>query len=237
MAAGQDHALIRNDVLHQADEAVHNGELRHVRRRAPLILRSAAFVFPVAAPDGPSIPVRGMPDLGTVKASAVPADDATGEQPLPAVPVAVLLPRFNLQLHQLVYLFGNDGRVAVPHIILGNLTLVLFELLGQKVRTERLLENGVTFIALIPQDGHDRALAPDLPASRRRNVLLRQGSGDLMGREPIEVSHVNRSDDLGFFGDNLGQAVVTLPVAEEGTVGHQHFAVREALPDTPGHVL
>ena len=58
-----------------------------------------------------------------------------------------------------------------------------------------------------------------------------------MRSHAVEEPAINGLNHLGLLRHNLRQPIVSLAVPEEGTVGHHHLAIREAFPDTPGHVL
>ena len=129
--------------------------------RCTLLFRGGAFIFSVAAPDGLSVPVGGVPDFASEEAPAFSTYNAAGEQALTTVPVPVHLPFLKLKLRQVKHLFRDDGGVAVPDIVLGQFTLVFLVLLGQKIRAEGFLENCIALVALVLQDGQNRARAPD----------------------------------------------------------------------------
>ena len=115
------------------------------RRQKPsldvLLLQMGRLAFPlpsellVALPNGAAVFAVG----GTVKAAAVAADDAGGENAAAAVAVTRPLPPRKLGLHLVKLLRINDGLVALLDVILRNLALVDLYFLIQEVDGEFLL--------------------------------------------------------------------------------------------------
>lgn len=73
---------------------------------------SFAAVFPfelvIALPYCPAVLIRGMPHLGSVESTAVPADNGSGEYTVGDVPLAQFLPSGNLGLHQIPFVWIDD---------------------------------------------------------------------------------------------------------------------------------
>ena len=64
-----------------------------------------------------------MPDLSTVEAATVSADDFTVKS-LIAVSSAQFLAPGHFSLHRFKFLRGNDGFVRILHIILGDFAVI-----------------------------------------------------------------------------------------------------------------
>ena len=113
-----------------------------------------------------------MPDLGAEVTAAVPADQPGGKDAVAAVATPDGFPALQFPLHQLPLGGGDDGRVAVLHIILRYLTLVFLLFLGEKIHRERLLQEGVTLVLLVFQNALHRARRPSfLPCGGRYPFL------------------------------------------------------------------
>ena len=48
-------------------------------------------------------------------------------------------------------LWVDDGLMVILHVVLRDLTLIGFHLLGQEVLAEGLLQQGISFVLLVPQ--------------------------------------------------------------------------------------
>ena len=98
------------------------------------------FEFPVALPDDSPVAVGGVPGFCPENFAAVGAEDLPGKGTGLAVPGAAVFAPFQLRLHLLPLPRFDDGRVAVFHIILGNLSLIDLGFLGEKIYREGFLQ-------------------------------------------------------------------------------------------------
>ncbi len=121
-----------------------------------------AFPLPgellIALPDNAAVLAVGMPDLGTVKAVAVAADDAGGENAAAAVAVAQSLPPSELGLDNIELMGLDNGLVAFLDIILLDLALVDLPLFTEEI-------NGIAFPAET-HSGTARCRPPAVPWKR-----------------------------------------------------------------------
>lgn len=62
-----------------------------------------------------------------------------------------------LCLHGFKHFGRNDGRVAVLHMVLGHLALVHLHFLGQEIRAESLLKDGVALVFFVGLDSLSEA--------------------------------------------------------------------------------
>ena len=93
-------------------------------------------------------------------------------------------PALDLILNQFKGIGVNNGGVRVLDIILGDLTTVFPDGLGEKVYSIGFLEQGVTFILLILKNAHNCGNAPLLFSCRSRDTL----AGQLVGNGANSVS-------------------------------------------------
>lgn len=91
-----------------------------------------AIVFVIALPDHAAIFTVGMPGLGTVPLTALPAADFAGEKVDSAVSALAGFPAFQLTLYLLEHVRADNGFVVAFYIILRNFTLVNFFFLVRK---------------------------------------------------------------------------------------------------------
>ena len=132
---------------------------------------------------------------------------------------------------------GDDGGVAVFHIILRHLALVNLVFLGQEIRTESLLEQRLAFVFFVVEDVADGIIAPFGPAGGRGNAAPGQVPGDPaegfpLHEEPVDIAHA-----LGLLVDDLELAVLALPVAEEPLIGHVDHPLCKAAAHAPGDIF
>ena len=128
-------------------EAIFHRGLVEVRRGTA----DFVFVLLVALPDGPFAFLRRVPDLGAIPSAAVAALDPAGEQVDTAVAILALGPSGQFPLDHLEGLRIDDGLVVVLHVVLRDLTLIGFHLLGQEVLAEGFLQQGISLVLLVPQ--------------------------------------------------------------------------------------
>lgn len=78
----------------------------------------------VALPDGAFVLIRGVPQLRAVKFAAVTADDSGAKNAVAAVFSPQCISPLELNLHHILLLRADNGRMAVFDIVLRNLALV-----------------------------------------------------------------------------------------------------------------
>lgn len=129
-------------------------------RRSTLAL---SLKLGVALPDGAFILAVGVPDLGTEEFPAVPAFQLCGKRPAAVMAPAHIPPALHLHLP---LCRCDDGVMAAFHIILRDLALIHFPLLGKKVHRIALLEPGIAFVLFIGQYVLDGPVLPPLLPGR-----------------------------------------------------------------------
>ena len=72
-----------------------------------------------------------------------------------AVAILALGPSGKLPLDHLKGLRVDDGLVVILHVVLRDLTLIGFHLLGQEVLAEGFLQQGVSLVLLVREDALD----------------------------------------------------------------------------------
>ena len=70
--------------------------------------------------------------------------------------ILVLGPSGELPLDHLEGFRVDDGLVVILHVVLWDLTLIGFHLLGQEVLAEGLLQQGVSLVLLVRYGGNSR---------------------------------------------------------------------------------
>ena len=78
----------------------------------------------------------------------------------------------HLSLYHLEYVWVDDGFMISLDVVLRNLTLVDLCLLGQEIDGVGFLQQGITFVFLVPQDALDRGGAPFCLASGSEHTVL-----------------------------------------------------------------
>lgn len=116
-------------------------------------MRGFAFPVPiefmVTAIYNPAVLVIGMPDLGTVPASALCTFYLVGENADPTVHCRAFLGAFGkFHLHQIINTRLDDGFVIASRIILGNISHVFLGLFLNIIHCEFLLEQSIAFALL-----------------------------------------------------------------------------------------
>ena len=109
-------------------------------------------IFLVAAVDDPAVFVGRMPDLRTVPTAAAAAFDFVRKDTHAAV-LAVLLSAFYLRLHKVEQVRPNNRLVMFLHIVLRNLARVFPSRLIEKVRRILFLDQRITTVLLVCEDG------------------------------------------------------------------------------------
>ena len=127
--------------------------------RCPAFL--IALEFAVTLPDHAAVLAVGMPHLGTVKFSAVTADDLRGKQPGAVMILPNCFSPLELRLYMIPFVRVDDGRVAVLNIVLRYLALIDFHFLLEKIHCEAFLKERCALVFLVGED-----------TLHRRRVLL-----------------------------------------------------------------
>ena len=146
-------------------------------------------------------------------------------------------PSGELPLDHLKGLRVDDGLVVVLHIVLRNLTLIGFHLLGQEVLAEGFLQQSIAFVLLVRQDALDGGLAPLVLACRCRDAFIGQRLGDAVRRHPFEKHAVDALDNFGLLRVDHQISILTSVVAEEPFEGNRDLAVCKSLSLAPCAVL
>lgn len=150
---------------------------------------------------------------------------------------ALRFPFRHLGLYVFLFVSVDYSGVAVGHNVLRHFTLVLFHFFGKEIYGKALLKNGVALVFFVGENAFDRSIPPYLLAPWCGNTFFCERLGYGVDRFPVNKHPVNAPDRFSFGGVYLGLAVLSLPVAEELSVGHGDLAVGEALVLAPGHVL
>ena len=124
--------------------------------------------------------------------------------------ILALGPSGKLPLDHLKGLRVDDGLVVILHVVLRDLSLIGFHLLGQEVLAEGFLQQGVSLVLLVRQDALDGSLAPLVLACRCRDAFIGQRLGDAVRRHPFE-EHMDASSDMNRVGQQEKPAVYTFP--------------------------
>ena len=74
--------------------------------------------------------------------------------------------RIEFGLGKLPRLGINDRFVRAGHIVLGHLALIYLLGFGEEINGERLLQQSITFVFLVRQNGLDGGVAPTVLATR-----------------------------------------------------------------------
>lgn len=188
-------------------------------------------------PDNTAVAVGGVPCFGTENIAAVGTDDLPGERAGLMVPVAAVFAPFHLHLNLLPFPGFDDGRVAVLHIVLGDLSLIDLGFLGEEIHRKRLLKQSGALVLFVPQDALHGGSLPDGLFSGGRDALLRQHGGNGIGGFPLKELAVDAFDDLRFLRDDLRQSVGTFAVAQELAVRDADLTVGEPFSLSPGDIL
>ena len=104
-------------------------------------LALTSVVLLIAAIDDPAVLVRGVPKLGSEKATALAAFDFPGENAHAAVSAALPLGPRHLRLHHLEDGRSDDGGMALLHKLAGDLPVILHSLLREEIRRECFLDS------------------------------------------------------------------------------------------------
>ena len=134
------------------------------------------FVFVVAPPDVAGVFVCEVPGFAPVPSATRPAADASCEGVVGA-DAGVFAPGYfglNFFLNG-----GADDRLMVAtHVVLGYFALVGLAFVGEEVRGVALLQECVTLVFLVGEDGADRGRGPGDLAPGRGNIVTCEFAGD-----------------------------------------------------------
>ena len=131
----------------------------------------------------------------------------------------------------------DDGLVVVLHVVLRDLTLIGFHLLGQEVLAEGLLQQGISLVLLVRQDALDGGLAPLVLACRCRDTFVGQRLGNAVRRHAFEEHAVDAFDHLGLLRVDHQIPVLASVVAEEPFERDRDLAICKTLSLAPCAVL
>ena len=106
-------------------------------------------MFAVALPDHRLVFCGGIPDLTAVQRTAFVAENTPGEAMRRIIPMIGMFALGKLCLHGFEHFRRNDGGMTVFNVILRNLALVHLHFLGQEIRAEGLLQDGVALVFLV----------------------------------------------------------------------------------------
>ena len=151
--------------------------------------------------------------------------------------ILALGPSGKLPLDHLKGLRVDDGLVVILHVVLRDLSLIGFHLLGQEVLAEGFLQQGVSLVLLVRQDALDGSLAPLVLACRCRDAFIGQRLGDAVRRHPFEEHTVDALDHFGLLRIDRQIPILASVVAEEPFEGNRDLAVCKALSLAPCAVL
>ena len=140
-------------------------------------------------------------------------------------------------LDKVKYLLRDNRRMAVLDIVLGNLSLIRLLFLLKEIYRERLLQQGVSFVLLICQNGFHRATPPFLLARGRGDSLSRQTSGNAGGRLPVQKHAIDLTNDSCLVLHDLHRSVLALFIPKKVRVGYCHLSIRDSLSPAPCDVF
>ena len=141
-------------------------------------------------------------------------------------------------LHQVECFRSDDCLMVAFHVVLRDLTLILFYFLLQKVHRETFLQQRVTLVLFVREYIVDRSGAPLVFAHRRFDSLLRKLLGNGVRCHSTEEHFKNRLHNLCLFGIDYNlPGFLILVQAQERTIGKADLAVRNPFALTPGDVF
>lgn len=173
------------------------------------------FELIIALPDRPAVLVGRVLHLCSVVSAAVTADDGGGESAFGAEPPTQLFSPGDFCLHQIPFVWIDDGWVAVLHIVLRYFALIGLHFLLQEIHSESFLKPCVTPIFLISEDAVH---------SGDRPFLFAAGSGDTISSERL-------GNGAGGLTLTLRRSALRSPPPPE-----QFPAVRPSLCGNPGRI-
>ena len=233
IAVLDDLVLCGEQLVCRPEEGCLNLCIGKVRSGAGLI----AVVFMIALPDGLPVFAVGMPDLRSVPAAAFAAFDLGGEGVDSAVVFLTPATAFHLALNHLEYVWVDDGFMVSLNVVLRNLALVDLCLLGQEIDSVGFLQQGITFVFLVPQDALDRGGAPFGLASGSEHAVLCEFLRDAVVCHAFKEKLVDAFDGHGLLRVDDQITVSAFVISEEPLIGDGHFAVSKSLTLSPCAVL
>ncbi len=181
--------------------------------------------------------IVGMPHLGAIPASTVPAFDLPRKNAHAALPVLPRTPGLHELLDAVKNGRFNNGRMAPLHIILRHLSPVHLLLFREKIHRVNLLQQSVALILFIGENGFHHSPAPHLSAPGSGNPLLREHFGNSVRRMPLEEHSIDSTHRPGLLLVNHKTPVRSPVIAQKPSKGHAGLSVREPLSHSPCAVL
>ena len=178
-----------------------------------------------------------MPDLPSVIAAAILADQLPQERILFGVVVSEFLSSGDFNLHQLPVFFGDDGRMGVLDVILGHFAFVLLGFMLKEINDESLLKKSVPLIFLVLKNGKYGVRSPSSLAGRCLDSFVIEFFGDAGKSRSRHKVKIDVSNDLGFLFVDFYFSIRSLFVTQERPVWHRNLSVGEFLPLPPSDVL
>lgn len=178
-----------------------------------------------------------MPDLPSVIAAAILANQLPQERILFGVVVSEFLSSGDFNLHQLPVFFGDDGRMGVLDVILGHFAFVLLGFMLKEINDESLLKKSVPLIFLVLKNGKYGVRSPSSLAGRCLDSFVIEFFGDAGKSRSRHEVKIDVSNDLGFLFVDFYFSIRSLFVTQERPVWHRNLSVGESLPLPPSDVL
>ena len=175
------------------------------RTRGPLRL-----VLPVTAPYPRTIGICTVPDIAAVIRAAFPAHNSVGKYAGCTGMSALLLATPQFVLDKVKYFLRDNRRMAVLDIVLRNFSLIRLLFLLKEIYCERLLQQGISFVLFICQNGLHRAALPLFLACGRGDSLSRQTGGNAGGRLPVQKHAIDLTNDFCLILHDLHRSILAL---------------------------
>ena len=113
-------------------------------------------VLVIALPDHRLVFRSGIPDLTAIQRAAFIAKDTSRKAMRRVIATARFLSLGKLCLYSLEHFPRNDGRMTMLDVVLRHLAFVYLHFLGQEIRAEGLLQDGVALVFLVGQNAFHR---------------------------------------------------------------------------------
>ena len=197
----------------------------------------SVFVFMTALINNPFVPVSGMPDFRTVKASAFSADKLWSKNIHTAVPAFSWLPSLHLSLYRIKHFRSDDAFMTALHIVHRDFTVIDFLLFCQIISSIGLLQEGITFIFLIGQNAFYGTAVPFFFSGRCPDALFCQLFGNRMRCQPCQEQAVNFPHSFCFRLIDDHFSVWSSVVSKKTSERNIRLSVRHALPLSPYYIF
>ena len=194
-------------------------------------------ILVVAAVNGASVLICGVPNLGSKVAAAFAASDFPRENAHAAVSPAFPCASLHLPLHHLEHGRVDDGGMALFHEVARHLSAVLDGFLGEEVWREGLLNPRTARVLLVGENSPDGLGVPFLLARDRQDMPCGQFLGNSASRHPLKEKPEDEPHDLGLLLVDGKISILALVVAEKARVADGELAVCELFPESPCDVL